>query len=284
MADDTATDAIVFGTLLVGGGLAGYLGGRWFVGRRATPVVVPAVRPVAAIPAAAAEPARPEAIPSPLPAAEPGPVTTPDPSPRGDAPKAPHGSLPRVFDPVFAQHRGEIPIEYLRALAMRESGMKAGAKGRAAWGLLQVTETVRRHYNKTNGTAYARERLLEPAINVAIATWLLRIIIDSYQRRAQDVPNLRADWSNPRFVELLAYGWNAGWSSAKGGGVGSVVDWLQTKGARDIDIDLVHEHARGAGASVHLRNPAKVSWCKGVAALYLRERSLSAEPVSIPTT
>ena len=75
----------------------------------------------------------------------------------------------------------------------------------------------------------------------------------------------------------FAYGWNAGYSEA--GGLGRVARYLEGLGAVDIDIDQVSVHARLAGASKHLSNPAKVAWSKGVAALYRRERALASTRV-----
>jgi hypothetical protein len=53
-------------------------------------------------------------------------------------------------------------------------------------------------------------------------------------------------------------------------------------GARDVHLELVHHHARAAGASVHLSNPDKVRWSRGVGALYLRERGLTSSPTAAP--
>jgi hypothetical protein len=194
------------------------------------------------------------------------PVSSPS---QVDAPPA-AGSLSRQFDPVFDQYRGAIPIEYLRALAKRESGMKPGERKGPAWGLMQVIEVVRTDFNEAHGTRYTRTDLLDPAVSVAMCCWVLRFIIANYQRNHPNVPNLRADWDNPRFVELLTFGWNAGFSEKAG--VGHVVSYLEKLGATDIDIDQVHDHARLAKASRHLSNDAKVRWCKSVVALYQRER------------
>src|SRR6266545_3557950 len=115
---------------------------------------------------------------------------------------------------------------------------------------MQIIEVVRRDYNLAHETRYERTDLLDPEVNVAIATWLLRRIIASYARHHPNVPNLHADWDNPRFAEILTFGWNAGWSEA--GGVGRVVRYVEGQGTTDITIDLVHENARAAGASRHL--------------------------------
>ncbi|MCB9830277.1 MAG: transglycosylase SLT domain-containing protein [Planctomycetes bacterium] len=177
----------------------------------------------------------------------------------------------RGFDPVFASYGHGLPVSYLRALALRESDLNPRAVTGSAVGLLQVIDIVRRGFNERHGTRYARRDLFDPAINVTIGTDVLTRIVDAYERFHPDVPNLRADWDNPRFVELLTFGWNAGFSERAG--VGHVVDVLTARGQRDLTIDDVHRAAKGAKASPHLSNPAKVRFAKAVTAQYLRERT-----------
>ncbi len=174
------------------------------------------------------------------------------------------------FDPVFERYRGTIPLEYLRALAsstsrvatpMRRATLRAGScgSGRRSW----LTTTPR------HGTAYQPDHLLDPAINIAIGCELLRLIIASYHRHHPQVPNLRVDWTNPRFVELSTFGWRAGFSEA--GGVGPRRRAISS--ARDITeltIERVHQAAPAAGASKYLADAASVRWCKSVAARYAR--------------
>lgn len=278
MADDTSTNVILTGALFVGGGVAGYLGSRWLFPTKAEAATAP---PIQTSPATRV--ASPSTAPPSPPAAS-ARLSTPDQfdraepvsSPTQDASSSsavPAGGLPRTYDPLFETYRGTIPIELLRALAMRESGMKPTVKGRAGWGLLQITEGVRADFNAAHQTNHARERLLEPAINIEIGCWLLRLIADRYERSHGDVRNMRTDWSNPRFAELLVFGYNAGWSS--GGGVMRVVARLKELGARDIDLALVHENARQLGGGQHLAEPARVAWTRSVVALYQRERELA---------
>ncbi len=217
-----------------------------------------------------------------------GPITRPSQlDARSTAPPAEHaGSIKPVpsasfatasrvrrFDPVFEQYRGSLPIEYVRALVERESDGQPSVRAGSAIGLMQIVPVVLGDYNKRHGTTYGGEHLTHPATNVAIGCELLRLIIDSYRKNHPRITTLQADWNNPRFVELLTFGWNAGFSEA--GGVGRVARYLEGLGAVDITIDQVADHARLAGASKHLSNPAKLAWCKGVAALYLRERTLA---------
>jgi hypothetical protein len=175
----------------------------------------------------------------------------------------------RQFDNVFAAHGQGLPVPYLRALALRESGMNpTDAKGNG-WGLISVVEVVRRDFNERQHTTYSRQDLRDPAISVTIAATALATIIASYARNHPRIVNMQADWSNPRFVELLTFGWNAGWSERAG--VGRVARYLEQRGITDITIDNVHQAARAAGASEHLSNPAKVKWCKSVVRQYAVE-------------
>ena len=240
------------------------------------PITMPAQVASSATPAA---PALPPAS---------GPITRPSQlDARPTAPPAEHGgsikqapstsfatsSRVRRFDPVFEQYRGSLPIEYVRALVDRESDGQPSVRAGSAIGLMQIVPVVLGDYNKRHGTTYGGEHLTHPATNVAIGCELLRLIIDSYRKNHPRITTLQADWNNPRFVELLTFGWNAGFSEA--GGVGRVARYLEGLGAVDITIDQVAAHAKLAGASKHLSNPAKLAWCKGVAALYLRERTLA---------
>lgn len=260
MSDDATSDQLLTGALLAGAGVVGYFGARWLLSPHA-----PATRPTTAPP--------PRESSTPLAPVQHATASAPAAAPSSSA-------LPRTFDEVFNRHRGQIPIEYLRALAMRESGMKPREHAGPGWGLFQITEPVRADFNRVHGTQVTRAQLLDPDTNGRIATWLLRFIADSYAKNHGATTNLRADWSNRRFVELLTFGWNAGPSEA--GGVGRVVGYLERKGATDIDLDLVHAHARAAGAHAHLSNPRKVEWSRGVAALYTRERAASSGPITSP--
>jgi hypothetical protein len=192
----------------------------------------------------------------------------------------------RRFDAVFQRYRGGIPMEYVRALVQRESNGQPSVRAGSAIGLMQIVPVVLADYNKRHGTSYRSDDLINPATNVAIGCELLRIIIKSYRKNHPRIRTLQTDWNSPQFVELLTFGWNAGFSEA--GGVGRVARYLEGLGAADITIDQVAAHAKLAGASKHLSNTAKVAWCKSVVALYLRERAatraIGAELASALTT
>ena len=204
------------------------------------------------------------------------PAPTPPPSSSG---KFATSAGVRRFDAVFDRYRGSIPLAYVRALVERESDGRPSVRSGSAVGLMQIVPVVLADYNNRHGTTYQSEQLVDPATNVAMGCWLLRLIVENYRKYHPRVPNLQPDWNNPRFVELLTFGWNAGFSEA--GGVGRVARYLEQLGAVDITLDLITAHARVAGASKHLSNPAKVAWCKSVVALYQRERALAQPPMTL---
>lgn len=221
----------------------------------------------------------PVTVPSPVvappliasPIAAPPKAPTPPPSSSG---KFATSAGVRRFDGVFERYRGSIPLAYVRALVERESDGRPAVRTGSAVGLMQIVPVVLADYNKRHGTVYQTENLVEPATNVAMGCELLRLIVTSYRKNHPRVPNLQPDWNNPRFVELLTFGWNAGFSEA--GGVGRVARYLEQLGATDITLDQLSAHAKLAGASKHLSNLAKVAWCKSVVVLYQRERALTA--------
>ncbi|MFT3695715.1 MAG: transglycosylase SLT domain-containing protein [Kofleriaceae bacterium] len=305
--DDNTLGAVL--TLAVGGA-AGYAAGRW--------IVEPWLSSRTSQPASArrqaitGEPVDPYADPvaaSSSPAVQTdGPITSPsqiDPTlaqptatsaavvPAPNQPAAPSLPTPppsssgkfatsagvRRFDAVFDRYRGNIPLAYVRALVERESDGRPSVRSGSAVGLMQIVPVVLTDYNKRHGTTYQSEQLVDPAINVAMGCEVLRIIVENYRKFHPRIPNFQTDWNNPRFVELLTFGWNAGFSEA--GGVGRVARYLEQLGAVDITLDLITAHARVAGASKHLSNAAKVAWCKSVVALYQRERALANPPVTL---
>jgi len=237
------------------------------------PITKPSEVPIVASPI----PSGPITRPSQVDTTRPNELTTPvkPAKPSALAPSGAFATKPRVrrFDALFTRYRGELPIEYVRALVERESDGYPAVRTGSAIGLMQIVPVVLADYNKRHGTAYRSEHLADPSINVAIGCELLRLIISSYRKHHPRIASLQADWNNPRFVELLTLGWNAGYSEA--GGLGRVARYLEQLGARDIDVERVAAHAKLAGATKHLSNPAKLAWSKGVAALYQRERALA---------
>jgi hypothetical protein len=177
--------------------------------------------------------------------------------------------ISRAFDSLFAAYGQAIPVPYLRALAAHESDMHASANDGAAAGLLQVVDVVRVDFNQRHKTHFTRADLLVPLVNVQVAADTIRRIVESYRTHHATIPNLHEDWRNPRFLELVTFGWNAGFSERAG--VGRVAGALEDAGRTDVTIDLIAATAPSVSASRHLSDARKVTYAKHVTATYFAE-------------
>jgi soluble lytic murein transglycosylase-like protein len=174
--------------------------------------------------------------------------------------------LPKTYDALFVRYGGGLPLNFMRALAYKESTFNPNNASGPAWGLMQITEVVRKSYNQRHGTSYSRSDLLNPQVNVMMAGDLLRRIAAAYSKHADR--NMKPDWGNPEFVKLVLAGWNSGYS--EGGGVGKVSRYLSSRGV-PVTHDNVFRYAAAAGATTQLQKPAKQAWQRSVSDLYFAE-------------
>jgi hypothetical protein len=168
------------------------------------------------------------------------------------------------FEAAFARYAGAIPQTYLRSLAYKESGFRPDVvhPRSKATGLFQITKIALDDFNKRQGSRYTLEQLKEPTLNTGVAAHHLTAVIASYAR----YPALRPDWSSRRWVELLTLGWNAGHNA-----VIALASKLAASGIPPdrITVDSVSQLARATGTGTYVADPARVSWAKSVASMYL---------------
>lgn len=205
----------------------------------------------------------------------------------------------RKFDPLFAKHAGILPVPFLRALAKRESNMNPKESKASFWGILQVgwrgKNSVLKGYNDRFGTHFTKEDLLNPDINIMIASDLINRIAKAYGKLAKENPilmrNMIPNFQNKEFVKLLLAGWNSGYSL--GGGVQRVARYLAKRGI-PVTHDSVFANALNAGATKFLQAsvPGKAGeharlkqrWQRGVAALYFRMSDFGENPPTPPNS
>ena len=174
-----------------------------------------------------------------------------------------------AWDPVIERFAGRVPVAFIRALVHGESGGDSQKENHAshAAGLLQLTDIVRKDWNAAHPNApVSRADLFDPETNVRIGAALLNRIVQTYGRH----PTLKPDWSSRRYPELVALGWNAGYSDRAG--VGLAATELEAAGARpeDVTVDSVARVAGGLPkASRFVSLPERVAYAKAVADLYL---------------
>lgn len=196
-------------------------------------------------------------------------------------------AAPHTFDALFAKYAGAVPVPYLRALSWHESGSNPNAKPAKPWftdakgrvrgpgvGILQITPIVLADFNRRHSTALTETDLYNPELNIAMGCGVLNAIVTSYAHHAA----LAMDWRSARYVELVTFGWNAGYS--EGAGVGHVVGAMEAAQvpAAQITIETVSQAAASLpGTSHNLTSAAKVKWCKGVTVAYFRELGATAQ-------
>lgn len=185
-------------------------------------------------------------------------------------------ALPTTFDPIFNAYRKRIPLNYMRALTKRESNFNPNESNDPAWGLMQVVPIVRNDYNARNGTAYTKQDLLNPAVNVKMVADLLNRVVLAYGRHPDR--NMKEYWSNPEFAKLVTAGWNSGYS--EGGGVGKVATYLESRGI-PVTHDNVFQYAAAAGATTQLQKADKRNWQRSVVDLYFLEGGPGGDVASI---
>jgi soluble lytic murein transglycosylase-like protein len=195
--------------------------------------------------------------------------------------------LPSLYDAIINKYRAAAPLEFIKVLIKHESSFNPNSdmglrksiySPGAAKGLMQVVHDAREDYNKRFMTGYSYKDLFDPDVNIKIGTDLLNRIILSYNRNHPE--SLATNWNDPRWVELLVLGWNAGYS--EGGGVGKVVAALERAGIpKDkITVDNVVASAHKVGALTRREQEdlfARARWAKSVARSFLVERARQKE-------
>jgi len=174
-----------------------------------------------------------------------GPVaSTPTPSPVGAEPAssttpAPSGKqLPRTFDAIINRFRGVVPIEYVRALIMAESGYNPHDENATstARGLLQITPVVLEDWNKAHPTQTATaDDLFDPTVNLRMGLDLLGRIVTKFA--TAHPATMAPAFSIPRYIEVLSEAWNIG-----ANGIAFIVGKLEAAG---LDVTLTNVVNKG---------------------------------------
>jgi hypothetical protein len=208
------------------------------------------------------------------------------------ATKTPH-QIAHTYDAVFERHRGFIPLSFLRALAYSESGLRADsdmlkehpeAKS-GAIGLFQTMGEVLNDWNLRHPSeTYTRDQLTDPEVATRVGVNLVERIAKSYTNNHPKT--LTMDWTDPRWVALLAAGFNAGYS--EGGGLGHIVGLMEKEGiSKDrVTVDTVQQmaaHLRDAAkdpkrySGRFLADPKRLAYWKTVANRYQIDRGAGAD-------
>lgn len=185
----------------------------------------------------------------------------------------------RSFDRIFLEEGRGLPLSFLRALAYRESRNNPKQATGPAWGLLQVgiskgAGNVLKSYNQRFKTTYTKHDMLDPRINVRVASELLARIVKMLIREG-----LEPNWQNGNWIGVLTAAWNAGYSYKAG--VLKVVRWLKKEGI-PITLSAVYHNVKAAGGGrgfvKRMNQQKRRKWHRAVVASTFKEQGI---PVSL---
>ena len=171
-------------------------------------------------------------------------------------------SLPTTYDSLFKKYGSpDLPVAYLRSLAMMESNFNPQCVVEPNRGLMLISKLTLDDFNKLNGTKVKENDLFDPKTSVRIGTWVLRRIVDLYKQRAPGLMESR--WNDPQWVALLTLGWKAGWSA-----VADYIAALRSKVSDDkIDLDAIISLAQ-------VKHPVSDIWAKPSPGPYMSDPKL----------
>ena len=135
-------------------------------------------------------------------------------------------NIPTIYDLVFKEVSGGVPVPFMKATAWSETRYKADATpppaaNSSAIGLFQMLDRTRGDFNKATEKSYTREDMKDPRKSAEAGAWHMRQIAREYARVAPSVFGIKGqagtfDWTNPRNVGLVSLGYTAGWSDVQG--------------------------------------------------------------------
>jgi len=183
----------------------------------------------------------------------------------------------RGFDRIFLEEGRGIPLPFLRALAYRESRNNPKQATGPAWGLLQVgidkrAGNVLKSYNQRFGTDYTKQDMLNPRLNVIVASELLARIVKMFIAEG-----LEPNWQNGNWIGLVTAAWNAGYS--RKAGVVKVIRYLKKEGI-PVTLSAVYHNAKAAGGGKgfvkRMKQPKRQRWHRAVVASTFKEQGIPA--------
>lgn len=179
---------------------------------------------------------------------------------------------PSTYDAAFRLHGHGIPVDYLRALAWSESGLRADAraKGSTATGLFQILRPTWDDYERRHGYP-GLDRT-----NPDDATELAADLLDQVTR-AYAAAGLPPDWPDREYARLVTLGYKAGWSRQQGVAHALAAlprsSWDAESVVAQSSLDFPRSHIWATGDGGYMSDPALLAAVDKVADAYLGSES-----------
>lgn len=203
-------------------------------------------------------------------------------APRAQTPAAPRASQPvppRNYDSLFDLYRGDIPLEYLRALAIVSGGgdFRPTQSTSDTAGLFAISTSLVDAYNRQFGTTYRPTDLGDVIINTKIAVWLINNVTKYYSLHYPR--GLANNWRNSDYVSLVTLGFKVGHS--ENGGLGDALKVIEAQYPDRMNLEVVAQVAQQKGLPSYIYSQTWIDFAKHVTNLYAGSPHTSA-PAAAP--
>jgi hypothetical protein len=173
---------------------------------------------------------------------------------------------PRTYDTTFDMYRGDIPLEYLRALAIVSGGgdFKPNQSANDTVGMFAISTSVLDGYNQQFGTSYRASDLADIQVNTKVAVWMINNVTKYYSLHYPR--SLGQNWRNSDYVAIVTLGFKLGYS--ENGGIGDAIKVIDSQYPDKMNVDTIAQVAQAKGLASYLYAPSWIQWAKSVTNLY----------------
>jgi hypothetical protein len=177
--------------------------------------------------------------------------------------KGPTMALASLYDSVFEKYRNNIPLNFLKALATKASGLNTNKSTNYGAGLFMISNAVLDAFNSKMKTTYKATDLVDPSVNTQMAVYVINNIVGYY---AANYPKTMIEnWNNPEYVALVVHGYNNGYKEPKG--VGAAIKAVENAAPGKMSLDTVAQAAKTLSLSPEMYSAGGLAFAKNVASL-----------------
>lgn len=189
--------------------------------------------------------------------------------------------LASLYDSVFEKYRNNIPLNFLKALATKASGLNTNKSTNYGAGLFMISTAVLDAFNAKMKTSYKATDLADPGVNTQMAVYVINNIVSYY---AANYPKTMIEnWNSPDYVALVVHGYNNGYKEPKG--VGVAIKAVEKTAPDKMSVDTVAQAAKTLGLAPSMYEAGGLAFAKNVASLTVTAKPVtSAAPLPVPST
>jgi hypothetical protein len=186
---------------------------------------------------------------------------------------------PRNYDSTFEKYRGDIPLEYLRALAIvsGDGDFKPNNSTKDSAGMFLISVDTLAAYAKESKRDLKPVDLADVQLSTQVCVWLINKVRKYYSLHYPK--SMGENWKNSEYVALITLGYKVGYS--ENGGLGDAIKVIEALYPEKISIDTVAQVAKERKLATVLYSDKWVQWAKHVTNLYAGSPRETVTPASL---